>query len=125
MGMLAALVGIGLGALGVLAGLVMIAPEVRVHQIRVYGAGSWVFRAGALLALIGVILARTSGAPAPLNQVGALAGGAALLGGLFVLNHERAQALHGGADRWDWLRSLTLQMFAAGAILLAAALVPA
>ena len=121
---LGALIGIGLGAVLVLAGLVMIAPEVRVHQIRVYGPGSWVFRAGVLLALIGSILARLGAAPAPISQVGMLVGGAALLGGLFVWNHERAQAHHAGQPRWDWPRSLTVQMMASGLVLLLLALLP-
>src|SRR5262245_48629641 len=118
---LGALVGIGLGAVLVLGGLVMIAPEVRVHQIRVYSPGSWVFRIGALLALIGLVLARVGGAPTQIVQVGLLVGGAAFLGGLFVWNHERAQAHHAGQSRWDWPRSLTIQMFAAGVVLLVVA----
>jgi hypothetical protein len=77
-----------------------------------------VFRAGALLTLAGLILARLASAPAQIGQVGLLVGGAALLGGLFVWNHERAQALHGGAARWDWPRSLTVQMIASGIILI-------
>lgn len=80
MGTIAALVGIGLGALMVLAGLVMIAPGVRVHQLQAYGSGSWVFRAGALLTLIGLILARIGSAPTQLTQVGVLAGGGGAAG---------------------------------------------
>ena len=120
---LGALAGIGIGAVMVLAGLVMIAPEVKIHQIRVYGAGSWVFRAGALLTLIGLIVARLANAPEQIGQVGLVVGGAALLGGLFVWNHERAQAIHGGQARWDWPRSLTVQMFAAGIVLVGVALI--
>jgi hypothetical protein len=57
-------------------------------------------------------------------QVGLMVGGAAFLGGLFVWNHERAQAHHAGQSRWHWPRSLTVQMFAAGVILLAVSALP-
>jgi hypothetical protein len=116
------LLGILLGALLLLAGLVMIAAQVRTHQIRVYGAGSWVFRGGAVLSAAGLALLALNGGPAELSTVGLLAGVAGLLGGLFTLNHERAQALHGGADRWAWPRSLTLQLMGSGALLVVLAL---
>jgi hypothetical protein len=122
MGSLAALLAMGVGAVLVLAGLVMIAPEVRVHRIRVYSAGSWVFRVGAALTLAGLLLTRIASAPVELVKIGVLIGGAALLGGLFVWNHERAQAPHSEVAHWDWPHSLTLQMLGAGVILLALAL---
>ena len=120
---LLSLVGVLLGMLLLLIGLVMIASQVRVHQIEVYSAGSWVFRAGALLSIAGLLVSKTAGGPAELAKVGWLTGGAALLGGLFVLNHERAQVLHDGSSRWDWPRSLTAQMIALGSLILIIALV--
>ncbi len=120
---LVSLLGVGIGVLAILAGLVMIAPQVRVHRIAVWSAGSWVFRAGAILEALGLILLKAGGGPGVLGTVGLMGGIAALLGGLFVLNHERAQALHGGSGRWQWPRSLTAQMMAAGLVLVVLALV--
>jgi predicted phage tail protein len=122
---LGALVGIAVGAAMVLLGLAMIAPQVRVHQIRQNSTGTWIFRAGAAVTALGLVFAIMGSTPPELKKVGLLVAGAALLGGLFVWNHERAQAVHEGASRWDWPRSLTTQMLLSGVILLALALVPA
>jgi hypothetical protein len=120
---LLSLVGIGSGALLVLVGLVMIAAQVRVHQIEVYSIGSWVFRVGAVLSLFGLILMATGdGSGAELGRVGLLTGVTGFLGGLFVWNHEREQALHEGAEHWDWPRSLTLQLVGLGGSVFIAAL---
>lgn len=119
---LVSLIGIGVGALLVLFGLVLIATQVRIHQIRVYSAGSWIFRVGAVLSALGLVTLLVRGGAQELASVGLVTGVAALVGGLFTLNHERAQSLDRGAERWDWLRSLTAQMVGAGAILIVLAL---
>ncbi len=111
-----------LGTVGVLTGLVLIAPEVRIHQIAVYSRGSWVLRMGALLTALGLILLGIDAGPDELASVGLLAGISGVLGGLFIWNHERAQALHAGADRWDWPRALTPQVIGAGSVLIMLAL---
>jgi len=54
---------IGIGALLALAGLLMIAPQVRVHQIRVYSRGSWLFRAGMILTALGVLASLSGASP--------------------------------------------------------------
>lgn len=117
------LIGIGLGALLVLDALVMIAPQVKKHRIAVYGVGGWVFRVGAALSAVGLVILKVMGGEEALRLIGLWTGVAALLGGLFTLNHERRQALDGGAERWDWARSLTVQMMGAGATLVGLALI--
>lgn len=115
---LLSLLGIGLGGMLVLGGLIGIANQVRVHRVRPASAASWVFRAGVGLSIAGLILVILSAGPGEYKTLGTWIGLAAGLGGLFTLNHERAQALDGGADRWDWPRSLTLQMMVSGAVII-------
>ncbi len=119
---LIALLGVMLGALGVLFGLVLIAPEVRIHQIAVYSRGSWVYRVGALLSLIGLLALILGNGASEIASVGLVTGIAGVLGGLFMWNHERAQALHAGAERWDWPRALTPQIMGLGALIVLVAL---
>jgi hypothetical protein len=116
------LLGILLGALGVLLGLVLIAPEVRIHQITVTSRGSWVYRGGAMLTLIGLAGLILGDGAGEIASVGLITGITGVLGGLFMWNHERAQALHAGADRWDWPRALTPQIMGLGALIVLVAL---
>lgn len=120
---LVSLIAILLGALLVLVGLVLIANQVRVHQIQVYGVGSWLFRGGVILSVLGLLLLLANVGPREMALVGTTIGGAGLLGALFTLNHERTQALHGGAESWDWLRSLTVQMVVLSILVLLLALI--
>lgn len=112
------LIAIGSGALLVLVGLLMIAPQVRVHQIRIYSPGSWLFRVGMLLTALGVLLARGGDAPKELLQVGQLIGVAGIMGGVITAGHEYHQAKDHPDILWDWWHSLTLQMLVSGVIVL-------
>lgn len=113
---LISLLAVGLGSLLTLLGLVFIAPEVRVHQIKVYSRGSWLFRAGMLLVALGVGLG--GGVPQEFAQVGQLMGVAGIMGGIITAGHEWKQAHEHGLPHWDWLRSLTLQMIVLGVLVL-------
>lgn len=115
MGATISILGVLGGALLVQAGLVMIAPQVRVHQIHIYSQGTWVLRLGALLTLGGVLL----GGEPMLQKIALISGISVLMGGVLIWNHERRQALDNGAMRWDFLHSLTLQLLGVGGALTA------
>ena len=119
---LLSLIGIGIGSLLVLAGLLIIAPQVRVHQIKVYSAGSWVFRLGMILSGLTVLW---NGVPTPFLQVGQLMGVAGLMGGVITAGHEWHQARDNNDTTWNWARSLTLQMVVLGVVVLALASISA
>lgn len=121
MALLISLIAIGIGSLLTLLGLLLIAPEVRVHQIQVYSRGSGLFRAGMLLVILGIGAGLAANMPEAFAQVGQLMGVAGLMGGLITAGHEWKQAHEQGQPRWDWLRSLTLQMILLGVVVLAAA----
>jgi len=116
-------IGIVLGALLVLMGLLMIAPQVRVHQIKVYSRGSWVYRIGIALSVIGLIVLPLSDGINELAQVGLVTGVAGLMGGIITWNHELHQARNAGDIPWDWPHSLTLQMIVMSAAVIVLALV--
>jgi hypothetical protein len=121
MGLLVAFIGVIGGSVLILPGMLLIAAQVRVHRIMVYSVGSWLFRGGMALVILG--LAASMGTNFPeLRMVGMVAGGTGLLGGVFVWNHERAQVLHDGARRWNWPRSLTVQMIGLGVLAIAVGL---
>jgi hypothetical protein len=82
--------GIIFGAMLVLAGLLMIAPQVRVHQIRIYSVGSWMYRAGIALSLIGLIVLPLSDGLDALAQVGLVTGVAGLMGGTRRATREKS-----------------------------------
>ena len=109
---------LSLGALLTLGGLLLIAPQVRVHQIEAYSRGSWLFRAGMALSALGLLVLRLTSGSDDLRRVGLVIGVAGVMGGLITWGHEYHQAKEHGAERWDWPRSLTLQMIASGAIVL-------
>ena len=121
MAALASFLCVGIGSLLVLVGLLMIAPQVRVHQIKVYSAGSWLFRAGMILTALGILLVIGRDHPVQLVQVGQLMGIAGLMGGVITAGHEYHQARDNNDVSWNWGRSLTLQMVVMGAIVLALA----
>ena len=111
------------GSLLLLIGLVMIANQVRLHQIRIYSAASWVYRIGAFLSALGLLIMLLGDGLSELATLGLVTGGAGLLGALFTLNHERAQALHNGASRWNWPGSLTVQIAGLAALQIVLALI--
>ncbi len=117
------LIAVGIGSLLVLVGLVMIAPQVRVHQIKIYSPGSWLFRVGMALTALGVLLGHSGDAPKELLQVGLLIGVAGLMGGVITAGHEYHQAKDHPEVAWDWWHSLTLQMVVMGVIVLVLAVV--
>jgi hypothetical protein len=117
------LIAISLGAALTLIGLLLIAPEVKVHQIRVYSPGSWVFRAGMALTLIGLMGVWANNGAQELRQVGLVVGVAGAMGGVITWGHEWRQAHETGHTRWDWPRSLTLQMVVLGLLTIGLALV--
>lgn len=119
---LLATIGILFGAVGVIIGLLMIAPQVRVHQIEIYSRGSWVFRIGAGLSIIGLLTNLLAAENDALGDIGIVTGVAALMGGIITWGHERKQALDSGVQKWDWQASLTLQMVIFGAVILMTAL---
>ena len=108
----------GVGSILVLIGLLMIAVQVRVHQIRIYGVGSWLFRSGMALTILAIILVAGDDHLKQLLQVGQLMGVAGLMGGVITAGHEWHQAHDNHDAAWSWLRSLTLQMILLGAIVL-------
>jgi|SRR5450432_4583717 hypothetical protein len=117
---------IGIGSLLVLVGLLMIAPQVRVHRIKVYSVGSWLFRAGMILTLLRSVAALSGGdTPTQVIQVAQLMGVAGIMGGIITAGHEWRQAHDNNDTEWNWWKSLTLQMVVLGVIVLAVASVSA
>lgn len=119
------LIMVGLGSLCTLAGLLLIAPEVRIHQIKVNSRGSALFRAGMLLVAAGIGIGLAYELPGEFAQVGQLMGVAGIMGGVITAGHEWKQAHEQGQPRWDWPRSLTLQMIILGIVVLVVASVAA
>jgi hypothetical protein len=77
-----------LGLLLTLIGLAMIGAQVNKHRIRPASPAAWVFRAGALLVGLALLLGRSDSVLAMLAQlIGALLVGAAVV----TLNHEWVQ----------------------------------
>ncbi|MEP7286523.1 MAG: hypothetical protein ABI947_12225 [Chloroflexota bacterium] len=113
---LLSIVAIGIGALLVLVGLLMIAPQVRVHKIKIYSAGSWLYRVGMLLVTVGLILLIVTEHSKPLGQIGWIIGVTGIMGGVITAGHEWHQARDAGNVPWDWPRSLTLQLIVIGVV---------
>jgi hypothetical protein len=109
-------IGILLGTILTIIGLLMIAPQVKVHQIRVNSWGSWLFRLGMVLAMVGLVINIISVDSTPLQNIGIVTGVSGLMGGIITWGHERKQALDNGAAQWEWRSSLTLQMVILGGI---------
>lgn len=103
-----ALLGV-VGTLLYLAGLVMVAAQVRVHQITVYSRGSWLFRVGALLAAGGALLS-----PDVFALVARLLGLLSIPVAGLVGHHEWLQARDAGATTFPWPRSLAVQIVLIG-----------
>jgi hypothetical protein len=125
MATLLSLLCIGIGAVLVLVGLLMIAPQVRVHKIKIYSPGSWLFRAGMILTTLGILVALSGDRLRPLMQVGQLMGVAGLMGGIITAGHEWHQARDNNDVAWDWWHSLTLQMVVMGIFVLVLASIAA
>ena len=118
MASLLSLISIAIGALLILIGLLMIAPQVRVHQIKIYSTGSWLFRIGMIAMVIGILAAQDSDLPKQVIQVAQLMGLTGLMGGVITAGHEYRQARDHHDETWSWPRSLALQMIVAGGIVL-------
>jgi hypothetical protein len=84
------------GVVSVLLGLLLIAPEIRVHQIRVYSPASWAYRIGMGFMLLGVWMASRADGLTALIQVGQIMGGAGFLSGIITWGHELSQARDAG-----------------------------
>lgn len=103
------------GSLLTLAGLVGVAPQVRVHQIDPQSPMAWLFKAGALALISGQILGLINSPATALVTVTLLMGWAILFITLAVASHERQQ------PGFVLSKSLSLQMFILGAIITALA----
>jgi hypothetical protein len=105
-----ALLFICLGGLLALAGLVALAPQVRLHQIEPQSWRAWLFRAGAVAVIAGQILSFFAAIAGIWITATLLLGWAILFASLLVVSHERQQPGYrlGG--------SLSLQIFGLGVI---------
>ena len=111
--------GIIIGVILTLTGLLMIAPQVRIHQIEVYSRAAWIFRSGTLFTTLGLLVLLLSDGHREIGQIGFVVGISALMGGIITWNHEYAQARDAGKLPWNWKASLTLQMVIFGAMMIA------
>ena len=102
--------GIGLGAILSIIGLLLIAPQVKVHRIEVYSPGSWFYRSGTGLLIIGILALIIDEGMGELAQTGLLMGVTGLSNAVLVGHHEKIQALDNGAEIWDWKKSLMAHM---------------
>ena len=99
------------GTVITLAGLVAIAPQVRVHEIAVKSKAAWIFRAGAALLVTGQLWALTAAIDPAVKTTALIMGGAILFAALTIISHERQQA------GYNFRQSLSLQVFSAGALI--------
>ncbi|MCB0208891.1 MAG: hypothetical protein KDJ52_06165 [Anaerolineae bacterium] len=106
-----AIIFILLGSLFALAGLVGLAPQVRVHQIDPQSTMAWLFRAGAFAILSGQVLGLVNPLDTAFVTVSLLMGWAILFVSLAVASHERQQ------PGFMVSKSLSLQIFILGAII--------
>lgn len=119
---LIAMIGIVLGSVLMLLGLLLIAPQVRVHKIKVNSPGGWVFVAGALSVHFGQLALWFGDRLPVLAQVALVMGVLGLLSAALVGHHEQKQALENGAVRWFWQGSLMVRMLVAAILILPALL---
>ena len=106
--------GILIGTLLLILGLVLLAPQVKVHEIEKYSRASWLIRTGAIMAIIGLFVNLISASNDALHDIGIVTGVCGMMSGIITWGHERKQALDNGAMRWDWGSSLTLEMVVFG-----------
>ena len=100
-----------LGVLLSLVGLAAVGPQVRVHQIAVNSKAAWLFKAGAVVLILGELFGLATPVEPTLITVSLLMGGAMLFASLAIGSHERQQ------DNFDLKTSLSLQVFGLGVII--------
>ena len=113
---MSALIFILLGTMMVLAGLVMIAPQVQVHQIAVTSRAARIFRLGAVSLIVGELLGLIGSLESALRTVSLIMGAAILFAGLTIVSHERQQ------NEYIFSHSLSLQVLVAGFVIFGLAL---
>ncbi|MCI0713640.1 MAG: hypothetical protein L0154_26015 [Chloroflexi bacterium] len=119
---LLSLLGILLGSAAMIVGLVLIAPQVRVHQIEKKSRGSQTFLIGSGLVSVGLLFLLLDSGTMVMAQVGLLMGFLGFLVAGLVGHHEYLQTQEADSREWDWRQSLMAQMLASsGAILVLAA----
>ncbi|MEM7347596.1 MAG: hypothetical protein AAF485_25445 [Chloroflexota bacterium] len=111
-----ALLFILLGSLILLLGLALIGPQVNVHEIDPASKAAWIFRGGAGMLILGEIVAFITSVDPAIVTVCLIMGGATLFSSLIILSHERQQS------NYQFSRSLSLQIFGLGAVILIMAL---
>ena len=120
---LLSILGILLGSASIVVGTVLIAPQVRVHQIKKDSKGSRAFMIGSALVCAGLLLLLLDAGAVVLAQVGLLLGVFGFLVAGLVGHHEYLQTQEDEGHEWDWRRSLMAQMLgASGSILILSAL---
>jgi uncharacterized membrane protein len=107
---LIAFLGIMLGNLFFLAGILLIAAQVRVHRIRVRSRGHAAFRIGAVLLVIGLLLWLIDEGDTAFATMEMLVGWVGVLVAGLVWHHEQLQALEEERD-WHWQGSLMAWLF--------------
>lgn len=123
MATLLATIGILLGTLILIFGLLLLAPQVKVHAIKKNSSANWLFRVGGVLTILGLVFNVVSAANNALQEIGIVTGVCVLMGGIITWGHERQQAYDDGAIRWGWGSSLTLQMVIWGGLILLLSLI--
>lgn len=119
---LLSLLGILFGSAAIIVGLVLIAPQVRVHQIEKESRGSRTFLIGAGLVSVGLLFLLLDSGTVVMAQVSLLVGFLGFLAAGLVGHHEYLQTQEDDTQEWDWRQSLMAQMLASsGAILVLSA----
>jgi hypothetical protein len=98
--MIVPLVALMLGIPITLIGLAGMGPQVNVHRIRPWSFATWVFRLGATLMIIGLLLSLSTGLDRALVMVSLIIGTACVVSCTVIVHHEWAQAGH--ADQSDF-----------------------
>jgi hypothetical protein len=115
---LLSLLGILLGSAAMIVGLVLLAPQVRVHQIAKKSRGSQTFLIGTGLVSVGLLFLLLDSGAVVMAQVGLLMGFLGFLGAGLVGHHEYLQTQDDDTQEWDWRQSLMARMLASSAAIL-------
>ena len=119
---LLSLMGILLGSAAMIVGLVLIAPQIRVHQIEKNSRGSRTFLIGSGLVSVGLLFLLLDSGALVLAQVSLLMGFMGFLAAGLVGHHEYLQTQEDDTREWDWRQSLMARILASsGAILILSA----
>lgn len=119
LGTLILLVGIPIG----LIGLVGMGPQVNVHRIRPWSAAAWVFRVGAVLMIIGLLLSLSIRLDHALVTVSLIMGTAFVVSCSVIVHHEWVQAGHIGQPDFKLHFSPLLMALWLGTMLVGAVLI--